>query len=87
MARLVAAALAKQSPDDSGERGVIINVASVAAFEGQVGQVAYSASKAGVAGMTITMARDLGPLGIRVATIAPGTFGALPACATTMYGN
>jgi NAD(P)-dependent dehydrogenase (short-subunit alcohol dehydrogenase family) len=59
-------------PDSSGQRGVIVNTASIAAFEGQVGQVAYAASKAGVAGMTITAARDLAQLGIRVMTIAPG---------------
>jgi len=57
-----------------GERGVIINTASVAAFEGQVGQVAYAASKAGVVGLTLPMARDLAPKGIRVVTIAPGLF-------------
>jgi len=57
---------------DSGERGVIVNVASIAAFEGQVGQAAYSASKGGVVGMTLPLARDLGSLGIRVNTIAPG---------------
>ncbi len=57
-----------------GERGVIINTASIAAFEGQIGQVAYSAAKAGIAGMTLTMARDLGSLGIRVMAIAPSLF-------------
>lgn len=61
-----------RGPD--GERGVIVNTASVAAFEGQVGQVAYGASKGGVAAMTLPMARDLAPLGIRVVTIAPGLF-------------
>ncbi len=59
---------------ESGERGVIINTASVAAYDGQVGQAAYSASKAGVAGMTLPIARDLAPSGIRVMTIAPGIF-------------
>ncbi len=63
-----------QKPDEEGERGVLINTASVAAFEGQIGQVAYAASKAGVVGMTIVMARDLGYYGIRVNTIAPGGF-------------
>src|SRR3546814_17615860 len=62
--------MAKNEPDDE-ERGVIINTASIAAFEGQIGQVAYTAAKAGIAGMTLTMARDLGTLGIRVKTIAP----------------
>lgn len=59
-------------PNESGERGVIINTASIAAFEGQIGQVAYTASKAGVVGMTLTIARDLGRSGIRCNTIAPG---------------
>lgn len=74
MARLAAAAMAAQAPNAGGERGVIINTASIAAFDGQVGQVAYAASKAGVAGMTLPMARDLSRLGIRVMTIAPGLF-------------
>jgi NAD(P)-dependent dehydrogenase (short-subunit alcohol dehydrogenase family) len=73
VSRLAAAAIAKQAPLDDGERGVIINTASVAAFDGQIGQVAYTASKAGVAGMTLPMARDLSAVGIRVLTIAPGT--------------
>src|SRR5262245_55234374 len=82
--RLGAAAIAKTDPLDHGERGVIVNTASVAAFDGQIGQIAYSASKAGVAGMTLPAARDLAPAGIRVVTIAPGLFdtpmlGALPA--------
>ncbi len=72
--RLVSAAMAKNEPDDRGERGVIINTASVAAYEGQIGQIAYAASKAGVVGMTISAARDLSPVGIRVSTIAPGIF-------------
>ncbi|KAF4670811.1 hypothetical protein FOL47_001817 [Perkinsus chesapeaki] len=68
-----AAVMAKQDPvNDDGERGVIINVASIAAFEGQQGQSAYSASKAGVVGLALPMARDLAPFGIRVNTIAPG---------------
>jgi len=72
--RLVAAAMAKNQPNAEGERGVVINTASVAAFEGQIGQAAYSASKGGVVSMTITVARDLASFGIRVCTIAPGTF-------------
>ncbi len=71
--RLAAAAMAKNDPVD-GERGVIVNTASVAAFEGQVGQIAYASSKAGVVGMTLPAARDLAPVGIRVCTIAPGIF-------------
>ncbi|HNL79337.1 MAG TPA: 3-hydroxyacyl-CoA dehydrogenase [Agitococcus sp.] len=72
--RLTAAEMAKNTPDVDGERGVIINTASVAAFDGQIGQVAYSASKGGVVGMTLPLARDLAMLGIRVNTIAPGIF-------------
>lgn len=66
--------MASNTPNDQGERGVIVNVASVAAFEGQIGQAAYSASKAGIVGMTLPMARDLSGVGIRVVTIAPGLF-------------
>ena len=73
VSRLGAARMAEAEPVD-GERGVIVNTASVAAFEGQVGQIAYSASKAGIVGMTIVAARDLATLQIRVCTIAPGTF-------------
>jgi NAD(P)-dependent dehydrogenase (short-subunit alcohol dehydrogenase family) len=72
--RLAAAAMANNQGDEEGERGVIINTASCAAFEGQIGQAAYSASKAAVAGMTLPIARELARLGIRVMTIAPGTF-------------
>lgn len=73
--RLAANAMKENEPfTDSGERGVIINTASVAAFDGQMGQAAYGASKAGVAGMTLPAARDLSEFGIRVATIAPGLF-------------
>jgi NAD(P)-dependent dehydrogenase (short-subunit alcohol dehydrogenase family) len=72
--RLAAAAIAKAEPLDHGERGCIVNTASVAAFDGQIGQIAYAASKAGVAGMTLPAARDLAPVGIRVVTIAPGIF-------------
>jgi NAD(P)-dependent dehydrogenase (short-subunit alcohol dehydrogenase family) len=71
--RLQAWRMSENEPDDE-ERGVIINTASIAAFEGQIGQVAYSAAKAGIAGMTLTMARDLGSYGIRVNTIAPSLF-------------
>ena len=74
MTRLAAEAMAKGKPNAAGERGVIVNTASVAAFDGQIGQVAYAASKAGVAGMTLPIARDLSRLGIRVCTIAPGIF-------------
>lgn len=70
--RNVAGAMARNEPDDGGERGVIVNVASIAAFDGQIGQAAYSASKGGVVAMTLPIARDLGDLGIRVVTIAPG---------------
>ena len=73
-ARLFAAACAKLAPLEDGERGAMVFTASVAAFDGQVGQQAYSASKAGVAGMTLPMARDLAQHGIRVCTIAPGIF-------------
>ncbi|HEY3845050.1 MAG TPA: SDR family NAD(P)-dependent oxidoreductase [Acidimicrobiales bacterium] len=71
--RLQAHHMSTNDPED-GERGVIIDTASIAAFEGQIGQVAYSAAKAGIAGMTLTMARDLGSLGIRVMAIAPSLF-------------
>ena len=74
MIRLAAHAMSQNAPQASGERGVIINTASVAAFDGQIGQAAYSASKAGVAGMTLPIARDLSRNGIRVMTIAPGIF-------------
>ncbi|MEU6883254.1 SDR family NAD(P)-dependent oxidoreductase [Streptomyces sp. NPDC046712] len=70
--RLAAEAIARQEPDENGQRGLVVNTASIAAFEGQVGQIAYAASKAGVAGMTVTAARDLAQFGIRVVTIAPG---------------
>jgi NAD(P)-dependent dehydrogenase (short-subunit alcohol dehydrogenase family) len=72
--RLAAAAIAQSEPLDNGERGVIINTASIAAFEGTIGQAAYSAAKGGVVAMTLPLARDLAPVGIRVVTIAPGTF-------------
>jgi NAD(P)-dependent dehydrogenase (short-subunit alcohol dehydrogenase family) len=72
--RLAAAQMSRNEPDREGERGVIVNTASVAAFDGQIGQAAYSASKGGVVGMTLPIARDLAELGIRVCTIAPGIF-------------
>lgn len=71
--RLAASHMATNDPED-GERGVIINTASIAAFEGQIGQIAYTAAKAGIAGMCLTMARDLGSLGVRVLAIAPSLF-------------
>ena len=74
VARLAAWAMSKNEPNDDGERGVIVNTASVAAFDGQIGQAAYSASKGGVVGMTLPIARDLSGVGIRVCTIAPGLF-------------
>ncbi|RQR34149.1 MULTISPECIES: SDR family NAD(P)-dependent oxidoreductase [unclassified Burkholderia] len=74
MIRLAAAAMAATAPNAGGERGVIVSTASVAAYDGQIGQAAYAASKAGVAGMTLPIARDLSRHGIRVMTIAPGLF-------------
>jgi 3-hydroxyacyl-CoA dehydrogenase/3-hydroxy-2-methylbutyryl-CoA dehydrogenase len=81
--RLAAAAMVELQPQGSGERGVCINTASIAAFDGQIGQISYSASKGGIVGMTLPAARDLAVAGVRVCTIAPGTFdtpllGALP---------
>jgi NAD(P)-dependent dehydrogenase (short-subunit alcohol dehydrogenase family) len=72
--RLAAAAMTANQPDEEGERGAVVMTASIAAFEGQIGQAAYSASKGGVAGLTLPAARDLARLGIRVCTIAPGLF-------------
>ncbi|CAN5129160.1 3-hydroxyacyl-CoA dehydrogenase [soil metagenome] len=72
--RLAATAMSDNEPDDGGERGVCVNTASIAAFDGQIGQVAYSASKGGIVGMTLPAARDLAGRGIRVNTIAPGLF-------------
>lgn len=72
--RLACELLAENNPNVDKQRGVIINTASVAAFDGQIGQVAYSASKAGIAGMTLPMARDLASMGVRVCTVAPGLF-------------
>ena len=74
MIRLAADAMIKAGPNAAGERGVIINTASVAAYDGQIGQAAYSASKGGVVGMTLPIARDLSRNGVRVVTIAPGLF-------------
>ncbi|MCW2900156.1 MAG: family oxidoreductase [Streptosporangiaceae bacterium] len=71
--RLAAAAIARTEPDGDGQRGAVVATASIAAFEGQIGQSAYAAAKAGVVGLTIVAARDLGSLGIRVVTVAPGT--------------
>ena len=75
MMRLAAEAMSANTPEPTGERGVIINTASIAAYEGQIGQAAYSASKGGVVGMTLPMARELARNGIRNMTIAPGIFG------------
>jgi NAD(P)-dependent dehydrogenase (short-subunit alcohol dehydrogenase family) len=72
--RLAAAIMARNEPTRDGERGVVINTASVAAFDGQIGQAAYSASKGGIVGLTLPVARDLAEVGIRVVTIAPGIF-------------
>jgi NAD(P)-dependent dehydrogenase (short-subunit alcohol dehydrogenase family) len=82
--RLAAAGMAANEPDEQGERGVIVNTASIAAYDGQIGQAAYSASKGGVVALTLTAARDLAAVGIRVVTIAPGLIdtpllGGLPA--------
>ncbi len=74
MLRLATDAMAKLEPLDGGERGVVINTASVAAYDGQIGQAAYSASKGGIVGMTLPIARELAQFGIRVMTIAPGLF-------------
>jgi NAD(P)-dependent dehydrogenase (short-subunit alcohol dehydrogenase family) len=92
MIRLAATLMSTTDPAPSGERGVIINTASVAAFDGQIGQAAYSASKGGVAGMTLPIARELARYGIRVMTIAPGIFdtpmlASLPAAARDSLGQ
>ncbi|WP_301110014.1 3-hydroxyacyl-CoA dehydrogenase [Sporosarcina sp.] len=89
--RLVAEHMAKNEPNENGERGVIVNTASVAAFDGQIGQVAYAASKGGIVSMTLPLARDLASEGIRVMTIAPGLFetpmfNSLPENAKTALG-
>jgi NAD(P)-dependent dehydrogenase (short-subunit alcohol dehydrogenase family) len=90
--RLASAIMSTNAPDDEGERGVIINTASVAAFDGQIGQAAYAASKGGVVGMTLPIARELARYGIRVMTIAPGIFdtpmmAALPEAARESLGQ
>src|SRR3954452_9072585 len=72
--RVAAAAMLRNAPDEQGERGVCINTASIAAYDGQIGQIAYSASKGGIVGLTLPAARDLAQSGIRVCTIAPGLF-------------
>jgi NAD(P)-dependent dehydrogenase (short-subunit alcohol dehydrogenase family) len=74
VARLAAATMQRQSPNEQGERGVIVLTSSIAAFEGQIGQAAYAAAKGGVAALTLPLARELGDLGIRVVSIAPGVF-------------
>lgn len=79
--RLAATAMSTMEPDEDNQRGAIINTASVAAVEGQVGQAAYTASKAGIVGLTLTVARDLAPVGVRVNTIIPGLFD------TPIYGQ
>lgn len=73
--RLAAAAMAENEPDEHGQRGVVVNTGSIAGMEGQTGQVAYGAAKAAILGMSLPLARDLAPLGIRVCAIAPGTMG------------
>ena len=90
--RFESAAMAQNEPTDDGERGVCVNTASIAAFDGQIGQVAYSASKGGVVGLTLPAARDLSGVGVRVNTIAPGLFdtpllGALPQEARDALGQ
>lgn len=76
--RLAASAMSRNEPDEDGARGAIVNTASVAAFDGQIGQAAYSAAKGGIVGMTLPIARDLSAVGIRLNTIAPGTFATPP---------
>ncbi len=73
--RLAAAAMAGNEPDEFGQRGVVVNTASIAGIEGQTGQLAYAAAKAAILGMTLPLARDLGAIGVRVCAIAPGTMG------------
>jgi NAD(P)-dependent dehydrogenase (short-subunit alcohol dehydrogenase family) len=75
VSRLAASAMAAHEPNEHGERGVIVNTASIAGIEGQTGQIAYGAAKAAILGMTLPMARDLAPVGVRVCAIAPGTMG------------
>jgi NAD(P)-dependent dehydrogenase (short-subunit alcohol dehydrogenase family) len=90
--RLAAAVMAQNAPLETGERGVIINTASIAAFDGQIGQPAYAASKGGIVALTLPVAREFAPLGIRVVTIAPGIFdtpllAALPEAARVSLGQ
>ena len=73
--RLIGAAMSANEPDEEGQRGVIVNTASIAGIEGQTGQIAYGSAKAAILGMTLPMARDLAPIGVRVCAIAPGTMG------------
>jgi NAD(P)-dependent dehydrogenase (short-subunit alcohol dehydrogenase family) len=75
VSRLAAAAMATNDPDEDGQRGVIVNTASIAGYEGQAGQAAYGAAKAAILGLSLPMARDLAPVGVRVCAIAPGTMG------------
>ena len=89
--RLAAAAMSENEPDAEGERGVCVNTASIAAYDGQIGQIAYAASKGGIVGMTLPAARDMASRGVRVMTIAPGLFdtpllAALPEEARTALG-
>lgn len=89
--RLAAAAMSENKPDEEGERGVCVNTASIAAYDGQIGQIAYAASKGGIVGMTLPAARDMASRGVRVVTIAPGLFdtpllAALPEDARTALG-
>ncbi len=89
--RLTAASMSENEPDEGGERGVCVNTASIAAFDGQIGQIAYAASKGGIVGMTLPAARDMASRGVRVVTIAPGLFdtpllAALPEEARTALG-
>jgi len=90
--RLAATAMSENEPDEEGERGVCVNTASIAAFDGQIGQIAYAASKGGIVGMTLPAARDMAGRGVRVMTIAPGLFdtpllAALPEEARTALGE
>lgn len=90
--RLAAAQIATNTPEASGERGVIVNTASIAAYDGQIGQPAYAASKGGIVGLTLPVAREFAPIGIRVVTIAPGIFdtpllAALPEAARVSLGQ
>ena len=78
MTRLVASAMADNKPDEDGQRGVVVNTASIAGMEGQTGQLAYASAKAAILGMTLPMARDLAPIGIRVCAIAPWDHGDPP---------